>query len=262
MLPQGDRAERRRSRCAAPAGTASRRLVLRVRKFANQARREMNALLLLFLVYVLLRSVSNGVDRVYDVGFSPALSVGAIVIGLAAGWHMRHVRVHGKIFTLLVFLSAFVVFTCGLSFVVNLGSGKIIDQYAAWYAILKYVHLIMFAILVSSVYRHPDFCSSVHRLYTALLLLIASVGLGQYLTGNTVLVTQYDPYERAVGLSSHPVPFSLELVLTFFVCELSRRKMRLPIGHLHIVVYALFLVALVLSSRRASVAPRNSWTIG
>ncbi|MCK1636928.1 O-antigen ligase family protein [Bradyrhizobium sp. 157] len=210
----------------------------------------MNALLLYFLAYIFLRSVSNGADRLYGTPFSLALSISAIVIGLVAAWHMRHVRIHKRIFTVLKCSSFFVV-TCGLSFVVNAFAARnIIDQYAAWYEILRYVYLIMFVILLSAVYRHPAFCLNVHRVYVLLLFLMAAVGLGQYLTGHAELVTPYDKFKRVVSLSSHPVSFSLELVLTFCVCELSRRKMRHPIRHVHIVVYMVFLVALVLSASR------------
>jgi O-antigen ligase len=213
----------------------------------------MTALPLYFLVLTFLRSLSNGVDRLCNTSFSLALSITAMVMGLMAAWHMRHVRIHRKIFTLLICLSVFVV-TCGLSFVVNaFDTRDIIDQYAAWYEVLRYAYLIMFVILVSSVYRYPTFCLDVHRVYILLLFLISVIGLGQYLTGNAELATKYDKYARVAGLSAHPVPFSLEIVLTFCVCELSRRKMRLPIRHFHVVVYTLFLVALVLSASRTGV---------
>jgi O-antigen ligase len=213
----------------------------------------MNAFLLFFVTYTVLRSVSNGIDHVYNINFfSPILSVAAIVIGLVAAWHMREVKVHKRIFTLLICLSVFLV-ACGLSFVVNAFEGKIIDQYDAWYAIVRYLYLIMFVLLVSSVYRHPTFCLNVHRVYIFLLFLISAVGLGQHLTGHTELASPYDKFERVVGLSSHPVPFSLEMVLTFCVCELSRRKLRLPITKFDIVAYTLFLVALVFSASRTGV---------
>jgi hypothetical protein len=215
---------------------------------------KMNALLLFLLVFTFLRSLSNGVDRLYGTNLSLALSLTAIVIGLVVAWHMRHVRIHRRIFTLLICLSVFVV-ASGLSFVVNaFGAGYIIDAYAAWYEIFRCAYLMMFAILFSSVYRSPTFCLNVHRAYILLLLLISLIGLGQYLTGHAELVTQYDKFERVAGLSSHPVPFSLEIVLTFCVCELSRRKLRLPVKHFHIVVYTLFLVALVLAASRTGVA--------
>jgi O-antigen ligase len=218
----------------------------------------MNALQLYFVVYTFLRSLSNGVDRMYDTSFSLALSLTAIVVGLVAAWHMRHVRIHRRIFTLLICLSVFIV-TSALSFVLNsFGASNLIgqhpiDQYAAFYAIFRCAYLMMYVLLVSAVYRHPSFCLDVHRTYLLLLFLISAVGLAQYLTGNTVLVTQYDKFERVTGLSSHPVPFSLEIALTFCVCELSRRKLRLAISHLHIVVYMLFLVALVLTASRTGV---------
>jgi O-antigen ligase len=213
----------------------------------------MNAFLLFFVAYTFLRSVSNGVDHVYNINFfSPILSVTAIVIGLMAAYHMREVRVHRRIFTLLIWLSVFLV-ACGLSFVVNAFEGKIIGQYDAWYAIFRYVYLIMFVLLVSSVYRHPTFCLNVHRVYILLLFLISAVGLGQHLTGHTELASPYDKFERVTGLSSHPVPFSMEMVLTFCVCELSRRKLRLPIRNFDVVAYMLFLVALVFSASRTGV---------
>jgi hypothetical protein len=213
----------------------------------------MNALLLLFLVYTFLRSLSNGVDRFYNTSFSPALSITAIVIGLVAASHMRHVRIHRRTFALLICLLIF-AFTCVLSFVINAFEGTIVDQYAAWYEILRYVYLIMFVVLASSVYRHPAFCLNVHRLYLFLLFLISAFGLGQHLTGNTMLIQSFDKFERVAGLSSHPVPFSLELVLTFCVCELARRKLRLRVRPFHIVVYTFFLVALVLAASRTGVA--------
>jgi O-antigen ligase len=219
----------------------------------------MNALQLYFVVYIFLRSISNGVDRIYNTSFSLALSLTAIGIGLVAAWHMRHLRIHRRIFTLLICLSVFIV-SSGLSFAVNsFGTRNLIeqdaiDQYAAWYDIFRYAYLMMFVMLAAAVYRHPSFCLDVHRAYLLLLFLISGVGLGQYLTGNTVLVTQYDKYERVIGLSSHPVPYSMEMVLTFFVCELSRRKFRLAIRPLHVAVYSLFLVALVLTASRTGVA--------
>jgi O-antigen ligase len=219
----------------------------------TKASLKMNAFLSFFLAYTFLRSISNGLDHAYNINFfSPILSVTAIVIGLVAVWHMRHVRVHRRLFTLLMYLSVFLV-ACGLSFVVNASEGKIIDQYAAWYAIFRYVYLMMFVMLLSSVYRHPAFCLNVHRVYVLLLFLISAVGLVQHITGHTELLTQYDKFKRVTGLSSHPVPFSLEIVLTFCVCELSRRKLRLPIGRLDTIVYMLFLVALVFSASRTGV---------
>jgi O-antigen ligase len=196
----------------------------------------------------------------YDTSFSLALSLTAIGIGLVAAWHMRHVRIHRRIFTLLICLSVFIVVSSGLSFAVNsFGARNLIgqhaiDQYAAWYDIFRYAYLMMFVMLAAAVYRHPSFCLGVHRAYLLLLFLVSGVGLGQYLTGNTVLMTQYDKFERVLGLPSHPVPYSMEMVLTFFVCELSRRKLRLAIRHLHVAVYSLFLIALVLTASRTGVA--------
>jgi hypothetical protein len=66
----------------------------------------MNALLLYFLAYAFLRSLSNGVDRLYETNFSQALSITAIVVGLVAAWHMRHVRIHRRLFTLCTPLGA------------------------------------------------------------------------------------------------------------------------------------------------------------
>ncbi|WP_249147635.1 O-antigen ligase family protein [Bradyrhizobium sp. AUGA SZCCT0177] len=183
-----------------------------------------------------------------------ALSLSAIAIGLVAAWHIRHVRIHRRILTLLICLSVFVA-ASGLSFAVNaVGAHYTMDTYAAWYEIFRYAYLMMFTILFASVYRYPTFCLNVHRVYLLLLFLISAVGLSQYLTGNTVLVIEYDKFERVAGLSSHPVTYSMEMVLTFCVCELSRRKIRLAFNHFHIVVYALFLIALVLSASRTGVA--------
>src|SRR5258708_12126617 len=124
-----------------------------------------------------------------------------MALGLMGAWPMRHVRIHRRIFTLLICLSVFVV-TCGLSFVVNAFEARnIIDQYAAWYEILRYAYLIMFVILVSSVYRYPTFCLDVHRVYILLLFLIAVVGLGQYLTVNADLATNYTKSKRVARLS-------------------------------------------------------------
>jgi O-antigen ligase len=213
----------------------------------------MNALLVFFLSFAFLRSLSNGIDRLYGTNLSPILSITAIVVGLVAAWNIRHVRIHSRLFTLLICLSIFVV-TCGLSFAVNASEARnIIDQYAAWYEIFRYVYLFMFAILVASVYRFPSFCPNVHRVYIFLLFLMSAVGLGQYLTGHTELASPYDKFERVAGLSAHPVTYSLDIVLTFCVCELSRRKLRLPIQHFHIVVYTVFLVALGLSASRTGV---------
>ncbi|MCP3416916.1 MULTISPECIES: O-antigen ligase family protein [Bradyrhizobium] len=214
----------------------------------------MNMLLLYFLIYTFFRSISNGLDRLSGASFSMILSLTVIGIGVVAAWHARHVRIHKRLFVLLIAMSVFVA-ACILSFVTNgFGAGKIVNQYAALYEMFRYVHLIMFVTLLAAFYRHPDFCPRLHRVYMWLLFVISAVGLGQYLTGHAELVTQYDKFERVAGLSSHPVPYSLEIVLTFFVCELSRRKMRLPIQHVHLAVYLLFVVALVLSASRTGVA--------
>jgi hypothetical protein len=49
------------------------------------------------------------------------------------------------------------------------------------------------------------------------------------------------------------VTLRLEIALTFFGCELSRRKLRLAIGPLQFAAY-LFLGALILSASRTGVA--------
>lgn len=214
----------------------------------------MSALLLYFLSYTFFRSISNGLDRLSGTSFSMILSLSVFGIGVVAAWQARHVRMHKRLFVLLICMSVFIG-ACVLSVAVNgFGAGKIINQYTAWYEMFRYVQLIMFVILLSALYRDPSFCLNLHRVYMTLLFVISAVGLGQYLTGHAELVTQYDKFERVAGLSSHPVPYSLEIVLTFFVCELSRRKMRLPIQHFHIAVYLLFLVALILSASRTGVA--------
>jgi O-antigen ligase len=213
----------------------------------------MNALLVFFLAFTLLRSLSNGIDRLYNNNLSSTLSVTAILVGLVATWHMRHARIHRSLFTTLICLSIFIV-TCGLSSFVNAFEARnIIDRYAASYEILRYAYLFMFVMLVASLYRSPAFCPNVHRVFLFLLFLMSVMGLGQHLTGHTELVSAYDKHQRVAGLSSHPVSFSLELVLVFCVCELSRRKLRLPIGRFHIVVYLFFLVALGLAASRTGV---------
>lgn len=55
---------------------------------------------------------------------------------------MRDVRIHRRVFTLLICLSIFIA-ACGLSLTVSAGAGKIIDQYSAWYEIFRYLQLIM-----------------------------------------------------------------------------------------------------------------------
>jgi hypothetical protein len=97
---------------------------------------KMSALQLHFLAYTFLRSVSNGVDHQYDTSFSMALSLTALAVGVIAAWRMLQLRIHRRVFTLLLCLSVFVS-TSGLSFAV-------------------YVYLIMFVILLSSVYRNHD----------------------------------------------------------------------------------------------------------
>jgi hypothetical protein len=74
---------------------------------------KMNALLIFFLAYTFLRSLSNGVDRLYNINLSMTLSITTIAIGLVAAWHVRHVTIHKRLFTLLICLSIFLV-TCGI----------------------------------------------------------------------------------------------------------------------------------------------------
>ncbi|KRP85240.1 hypothetical protein AOQ73_39245 [Bradyrhizobium pachyrhizi] len=211
----------------------------------------MNALLTFFLFFVFVRSFSNGIDRLYGTGISSTLSLIIVAVGLVAAWNMRDVRIHRRLFTLLICLSVFTA-TAVLSLVVNTRS--IIDQYAAWYEIIRYVYLFMLVILVSSIYQSPGFCPNIHRVFMVLLFLMSAIALFQYLAGYTELASPYDKHARAAGPSAHPVSFSLELVLVFFLCELSRRKLRLSMGYNDIVVYLFFLVALALAASRTGVA--------
>jgi O-antigen ligase len=206
------------------------------------------------LAHIFLRSFSNGIDRIYNTEFSLVLSTIAISIAFVASYQfLRTCRVPSTVLISLLLLSIFVG-VCILSIVFNaLFTDNIIDWFAVWYTVLRYVYLIAFLLLTAMVYQRDRFCRDVHLVYMFLLLISTLVGLGQYLTGHTILVTKYDKFERVAGLSSHPVTFSLEIVLLFCVCELSRRKLSLNITLLHASAYSLFVFALIVAASRTGV---------
>jgi O-antigen ligase len=206
------------------------------------------------LGHVFLRSLSNGVDRIYHTQLSLLLSTMLIAIAVISSHQfLRNARVPRRVL-ISVLLSSGFVSSCILSTVFNaLFTDNIVDWFAVWYTVLRYVYLMAFLVLIAMIYQYDRFCRDIHLLYMSLLLISTFVGLIQYLTGDTILVTKYDKFERVAGLSSHPVTFSLEIVLLFCACELSRRKLSLKIKRVHAFVYTLFIFALVVAASRTGV---------
>jgi O-antigen ligase len=204
--------------------------------------------------HIFLRSFSNGVDRIYHTELSLLLSTVSIAIALVSSYQfLRAIRVPNRVLVSLLLLLNFVS-SCILSVVFNaLFTDNIVDWFAVWYTVLRYVYFMAFLVLIAMIYQYDRFCWDVHLLYMSMLLISALVGLGQYFTGNTLLVTKYDKFERVAGLSSHPVTFSLEIVLLFCVCELSRRKLSLKIKLVHMFIYSLFISALIVAASRTGV---------
>jgi O-antigen ligase len=206
------------------------------------------------LGHVFLRSLSNGVDRIYHTQLSLLLSTMLIAIAVISSHQfLRNARVPRRVL-ISVLLSSGFVSSCILSTVFNaLFTDNIVDWFAVWYTVLRYVYLMAFLVLIAMIYQYDRFCRDIHLLYMSLLLISTFVGLIQYLTGDTILVTKYDKFERVAGLSSHPVTFGLEIVLLFCACELSRRKLSLKIKRVHAFVYTLFIFALVVAASRTGV---------
>jgi O-antigen ligase len=202
------------------------------------------------LVHLLLRSFSNGVDRMYGTQLSLALSLLAIAVAAVFFNQLFRHRFDRRIHGLLLASSLFAGVSLISLLVSDFVTDAMLDEYEAWYAIVRYVYLISIIMLLTCVYQQPSFCLNVHRMCMVVLAVDASVGIAQYLTGNTILVTQYDKFARVIGLSSHPVTYSLELVLVFCICELTRRKLQWAAHYFHVGLYALGFAALILSASR------------
>jgi O-antigen ligase len=214
----------------------------------------MTLLQVYLLGHIFLRSFSNGIDRIYHTELSLLLSTMLMAIAvISLHQFLRTARVPRRVL-ISVLLSSGFVSSCILSIIFNvLFTDNIVDWFAVWYTVLRYVYLMAFLVLIAMIYQHDRFCRDIHLLYMSLLMISTFVGLVQYLTGDTILVTKYDKFERVAGLSSHPVTFSLEIVLLFCVCELSRRKLSLKIKRVHVFVYALFISALIVAASRTGV---------
>jgi O-antigen ligase len=205
------------------------------------------------LVHLLLRSFSNGVDRMYGTQLSLALSLLAIAVAAVFFNQLFRHRFDRRIHGLLLASSLFAGVSLISLLVSDFVTDAMLDEYQAWYAFVRYVYLISIIMLLTCVYQQPSFCLNVHRMCMVVLAVDASVGIAQYLAGNTILVTQYDKFARVIGLSSHPVTYSLELVLLFCICELTRRKLQWAAHYFHVGLYALGFAALILSASRTGV---------
>src|SRR5215469_11320229 len=173
------------------------------------------------LCLLFLRSLSNGIDRICGTPFSLPLSLLIIAVSIASCYILRNKSINREVIKVILYLILFNA-SCILSFLVAAyASNSIIDYNSAWYSIFRYGYWISILLAVASVYQDDTFCINTHRLYLGLLFVTSAVGLAQYLTGN-VIHTPLDRTDRIAGLSSHPVTFSMEIVLIFCVCELSR----------------------------------------
>jgi O-antigen ligase len=211
----------------------------------------MSILQLYVLPHLFLRSISNGIDRLYGTQLSLALSLIAIaMVALSAPYTLRRMHLDWRIFPVLGALFAFIAISA-ISFAINwFVTGSVVDSYAGWYAIVRYLYIAAMITLFACVQRSPEFLVQIHRLFLTMLCLNIFVAIAQWLSGATVLVTQYDKYARVAGLSSHPVTFSMEVTLILCMCELARRKLQLPLRFVHSAIYTLAVITLILAASR------------
>jgi O-antigen ligase len=209
---------------------------------------------LYFFAHLVLRSFTNGLDRIYSFQSSIALSIVAIAVGLIVAIHFAsHVSIPRQVYKLILSLMAF-IFICFLSYAINgFAEDNIRSQYHAWYSIIQHFYLLAVIILVSCIYRSPTFCRNVYWACVIVIVVNTCAAAGQFATGHTILVTPYDKYARVAGLSAHPVTFSLEMAIVFFVCELSRRKLQRPFNWTQAAVWVLTVAALILSASRTGI---------
>lgn len=206
----------------------------------------------LILCMIFLRSFSNGIDRIYGSNISLVLSVTIIIVSaIYLPYLWKSIPV--KVLPILAFLSLFICISI-LSLVVGITvTDTILDVDAGVYSIFRYIYWLSMVGLICSVYCRPDFVDKVHRLYLALLLVTVSIGIVQHLTGNVVRIDN-DKFDRVAGLSSHPVVYSIEVVLIFCVTELSRIKLRKRLSYIYMFSYSLLAVALVFSMSRTGIS--------
>jgi hypothetical protein len=151
----------------------------------------------LYVVFhFLLRSFSNGIDRMYGTQLSLALSLLAIAVAGVVFNQLLRRKLDDRIRKLLLGVSLFTGVSVTSLLVSDFITDAMLDEYQAWYAIIRYVNLISIIILLACVYRQPGFCLNIHRMCLAVLAVDAAVGVAQYLTGNTIMVTQYDKFAR------------------------------------------------------------------
>ncbi len=214
----------------------------------------MTVLDLYFFCHLVTRSLSNGIDRIFDFQLSMFLSIVAIAVGVIISVHFFHnVRIPAQVYKLILSLGIFVLVSL-ISFAVNaFAEDNILSAFSAWYAIIQNFYLLAVIVLVSCLYRSPLFCRHLYLACAIVIVINSSAALAQFITGDTILVSKYDHYTRVAGLSAQPVSFSLEIAIIVIVGELCRRRQHISFNLFHAALWLLALVALVLSNSRTGI---------
>ncbi|HUZ33187.1 MAG TPA: O-antigen ligase family protein [Xanthobacteraceae bacterium] len=214
----------------------------------------MSILELYFFSHLVLRSFTNGFDRIFGLQSSLIASVAAIIAGIVVSIHFfQKVAIPPQIYKLILPLTFFILI-CFISYAVNAyAEDNIRDSFHAWYVVIQHFYLLAVIVMVACIYRGPNFVRYVYHACIIVIVIDSGTAIGQYLTGHTIMVTPYDKYARVAGLSAHPVTFSLEVAIIFFVWELARRKQRLSFKLRHAGICLLVIVALILSASRTGI---------
>ena len=163
----------------------------------------MSILELYFFSHFVLRSFTNGIDRIYGLQLSMVLSVAAIGLAVILSiYFLRRVAVPRQIYQLIFPLMLFILI-CFISYAVNaLAEYNIRDSFHAWYVIVQHFYLLAIIVLVACIYRAPQFTRYVYQACMMVIVVDTCAAVGQYLTGHTIMVTQFDKYARVAGLSA------------------------------------------------------------
>jgi O-antigen ligase len=215
---------------------------------------QMTALDLYFFCHLVVRSLSNGLDRILNSHLSMLLSVVAVAVSLIVCVHLFHnLSIPFRVYKLIMSLVIFVLISL-ISFALNaFAEDNILSSLDAWYTIFQNFYLLAIIILASCLYRSPLFCRHLYLTCAIVAVINSCAAITQFLTGHTVLATKYDHYTRVIGLSAHPVTFSLEIAIILIVGELCRRKQHIALNVFHVALWLLALVALALSNSRTGV---------
>jgi hypothetical protein len=204
--------------------------------------------------HIALRSVTDGIDRLYDTKFSEMLSAIAILVALTSSVFIGKTPAKGsRIYRTILYLAIFIGIS-GVSWLYNTTvTGSIRDEHEALVVSTRFIYYLSMLVLCSYVYKVAGFVRKIHIAYGVLLTITSVIALVQYFSGSTSSASDYEDFERVWGFSAHPVLLSVELVLMLLVYELSRRKLQMETGIIDLLIYALTLAALVVAVSKTGV---------